>query len=171
MHVRESAHIPSRRAPNGVRPVQALRRPSARRRRHRARRDNRDGHRARCRFMWRMCRTACRVEQTIGNVARVVQMPLPGFNSITVTQATYREMTRLAKELRVSRAEILRRALHAIENSGEWATVRIDDGVEVCRVDSLTWSRGTYRVMHPGGRASADKACAERLQYLRSALR
>lgn len=27
-------------------------------------------------------------------------MPLPGFNSITVTQATYREVTRLAKELR-----------------------------------------------------------------------
>ena len=68
-------------------------------------------------------------------------MPLPGFNSITVTQATYREVTRLAKELRVSRAEILRRALHAIENSGEWATVRIDDSVQVCRVDSLTWSQ------------------------------
>lgn len=30
-------------------------------------------------------------------------MPLPGFNSITVTQATYREVTRLAKELRVGR--------------------------------------------------------------------
>ena len=78
--------------------------------------------------MWRMFGKACSVEQTIKDVARVVQMPLPGFNSITVTQATYREVTRLAKELRVSRAEILRRA-------------------------------------------SADKACAERLQYLRSALR
>jgi hypothetical protein len=153
-----------------MQPVRALRRPSARRRGHRARRDNCDRHRA-GRLMWRMCAKARRVEQTIEDVARVVQMPLPGYNSITVTQATYREVTRLAKELRVSRAEILRRALHAIENSGEWATVRIDDGVQVCRVDSLTWSRGTYRVMHPGGRASADKACAERLQYLRSALR
>ena len=158
----ESRHMP---------PVRALRRPSARRRGHRARRDNCDRHRARRRLMWRLCRTARGVEQTVEELARVVQMPLPGFNSITVTQATYREVTRLAKELRVSRAEILRRALHAIENSGEWATVRIDDGVQVCRVDSLTWSRGTYRVMHPGGRASADKACAERLQYLRSALR
>lgn len=116
-----------------LQPVRALRRATTGRGRHRARRDNRDGHRARYarragRIMWRMCGKACRVEQTIKDVARVVQMPLPGFNSITVTQATYREVTRLAKELRVSRAEILRRA-------------------------------------------SADKACAERLQYLRSALR
>ena len=159
-----------------MQPMRALRRPSARRRRRGARRDNCDRHRARNahragRLMWRMCAKARCVEQTIEDVARVVQMPLPGYNSITVTQATYREVTHLAKELRVSRAEILRRALHAIENSGEWATVRIDDSVQVCRVDSLTWSRGTYRVMHPGGRASADKACAERLQYLRSALR
>jgi hypothetical protein len=154
-----------------MQPVRALRRPSSWRWRRRARRDNCDRHRARRRLMWRLCGKARGVEQTIEDMARVVQMPLPGFNSITVTQATYREVTRLAKELRVSRAEILRRALHAIETSGEWATVRIDDGVQVCRVDSLTWSRGTYRVMHPGGRASADKACAERLQYLRSALR
>ena len=159
-----------------MQPVRALRRPSSWRWGRRARRDDCDRHRARRayragRLMWRLCGKARGVEQTIEDVARVVQMPLPGFNSITVTQATYREVTRLANELRVSRAEILRRALHAIENSGEWATVRIDDGVQVCRVDSLTWSRGTYRVMHPGGRASADKACAERLQYLRSALR
>ena len=49
--------------------------------------------------MWRMCAKARCVEQTVEDVARVVQKPLPGFNSITVTQATYREVTRLAKEL------------------------------------------------------------------------
>jgi hypothetical protein len=98
-------------------------------------------------------------------------MPKPGWKAVTVSDKLYETISALARDLEISRAEVIVRALEALDHHDQWGTVRIGETVVVCRVGSLQWKRGSYRVIAAGGKKSAEKSLIERVQYLTSARR
>lgn len=95
-------------------------------------------------------------------------MPKLGWTSITLSDTLYKRVSDLAIDLEISRSEVMRRALKALDHNDQWGTVRLRDTVVTCRVGSLQWRTGTYRVIAAGGRQCAEKSRIERVQYLTS---